>query len=193
MGLSYTAEDPAHEAQPLLSHQDHDRDYQHAEGSGSLPHSPARIPKTAITQDENLEEEFTTDGDHPLRGLTEAERLTLIDSLPWNRRPSTLWLRPFVLILALMIGIAMAAQDQQINSIICKDYLRGKGDPVIGDWDKKLCDGSEVQAFAAIITSHLTSIKNVFGTSFPFSFHITQPGETDNCSVFCHDLSCFNV
>lgn len=164
----YTAGDPANEAQPLLSDHDHDHDHQHAEGSESLPPSPARIPKSTLLQDENLEEESTTDGDHPLRGLTEAERLAIIDSLPWNRRPSTLWLSPFILTLALMVGIATAAQDQQINSIICKDYLRGKGDPVIGDWDKKVCDGAEVQAFAAIITSHLSSIKNVFGMSFLF-------------------------
>lgn len=159
----YTAGDPANEAQPLLSDHDHDHDHQHAEGRESLPPSPAWIPKSTLLQDENLEEESTTDGDHPLRGLTEAERLAIIDSLPWNRRPSTLWLSPFILTLALMVGIATAAQDQQINSIICKDYLRGKGDPVIGDWDKKVCDGAEVQAFAAIITSHLSSIKNVFG------------------------------
>ncbi|KAG0080461.1 hypothetical protein BGZ90_012242 [Linnemannia elongata] len=163
MSPMYTAGDPANEARPLLSDHDHDHDHQHADGSESLPPSPARIPKSTLLQDENLEEESTTDGYHPLRGLTEAERLAIIDSLPWNRRPSTFWLSPFILTLALMVGIATAAQDQQINSIICKDYLRGKGDPVIGDWDKKVCDGAEVQAFAAIITSHLSSIKNVFG------------------------------
>ncbi|KAF9326590.1 hypothetical protein BGZ91_001859 [Linnemannia elongata] len=162
MSPMYTAGDPANEARPLLSDHDHDHDHQHADGSESLPPSPARIPKSTLLQDENLEEESTTDGYHPLRGLTEAERLAIIDSLPWNRRPSTFWLSPFILTLALMVGIATAAQDQQINSIICKDYLRGKGDPVIGDWDKKVCDGAEVQAFAAIITSHLSSIKNVF-------------------------------
>ncbi|KAF9135118.1 hypothetical protein BGX30_011658 [Mortierella sp. GBA39] len=173
MGPSYTTRDPAHEAQPLLGDHNRDLDHQHAEGGGSLPPSPGRIPKTTLIQDENLEEEPTTDGGHPLRGLTEAERLALIDSLPWNRRPSTLWLGPFVLILALMIGIAMAAQDQQINSIICKDYLRGKGDPVIGDWDKQVCDGAEIQAFAAIITSHLSSIKNIFGI-FTVGYYTTQ-------------------
>ncbi|KAG9070200.1 hypothetical protein KI688_009532 [Linnemannia hyalina] len=173
MGRNYTTGDPVHEAQPLLSDHDRDLDHQHAEGSGSLPPSPPWIPKTTPLQDENLEEGPTTDGGHPLRGLTEAERLALIDSLPWNRRPSTLWLGPFVLTLALMIGIAMAAQDQQINSIICKDYLRGKGDPVIGDWDKQVCDGAEIQAFAAIITSHLSSIKNIFGI-FTIGYYTTQ-------------------
>ncbi|KAF9548996.1 hypothetical protein EC957_004988 [Mortierella hygrophila] len=173
MGPNYTAGDPVHEAQPLLSDHGRDHDHQHAEGSGSLPPSPAWIPKTTLLQDENLEEEPTTDGGYPLRGLTEAERLALIDSLPWNRRPSTLWLGPFVLTLALMIGIGMAAQDQQINSIICKDYLRGKGDPVIGDWDKQVCDSAEIQAFAAIITSHLSSIKNIFGV-FAIGYYTTQ-------------------
>lgn len=99
--------------------------------------------------------------------------MTLIDSLPWNRRPSTLWLQPFVLTLALMMGIAMAAQDQQVNTIICKGYLRDKGNPVLGDWDKNLCDGAEIQAFAAIVTSHLSSIKNIFGI-FTVGYYTTQ-------------------
>ncbi|KAF8943502.1 hypothetical protein BGZ47_005389 [Haplosporangium gracile] len=173
MGLSYAAGDLAQEAQPLLSDHDHDNDHQHAEGRGSLPPMPARIQKITSIQDENLEEESFTDGDQPQKGLSEAERLVLIDSLAWNHRPSILWLMPFVFILALMMGIAMAAQGQQIIFIICKDYFRGKGHSVIEDWDDAMCKNDKVQAFAAIVMSHLSSIKNIFGI-FTVGYYTSQ-------------------
>ncbi|KAG0285052.1 hypothetical protein BGZ96_010660, partial [Linnemannia gamsii] len=164
MGPSYTAGDLVQEAQPLLSDHDHDHDgdCQHAEGSGPLLPSLARIPKTTSIHEEYLEEESSADGDQPQRGLSEADRLAVLESLPWHRQPSTLWLMPFVFTLAMMLGIALAAQEQQIIAIICKDFLRNNGHPAIGGKDEDVCKHEKIQAFAAVITSHLSSIKNVF-------------------------------
>jgi hypothetical protein len=165
MGPRYTEGDLVQEAQPLLSDCNRDGDYQHAEGSESLLTSPARIPKTTSIHDEYVEEESSADGDQPQWGLSEADRLAVLESLPWYRQPSTLWLVPFVFTLALMMGIVLAALEQQIIAIICKEYLRNNGHPVTGGIDKDVCKHEKIQAFAAIITSHLSSIKNVFGMS----------------------------
>lgn len=171
MGSSYTAGNLVQESQPLLSEYGHDGDYQHVEGSGPMFSSPSRISKTTSIHDEHLEEESSVDGDQPQRGLSEADRLAVLESLSWYRQPSTLWLIPFVLTLAMMLGISLAAQEQQIIAIICKNYLRNNDLPVIGREEGDVCKHEKIQAFAAIITSHLSSIKNVFGIS---SFLLSQ-------------------
>ncbi|KAG0053334.1 hypothetical protein BGZ83_001299 [Gryganskiella cystojenkinii] len=94
-------------------------------------------------------------------GLTEQSRLRALSLLPWYRRPSIRWLIPFAAMLALIIGISSAPQDQMVIKIICKDYLRkqGEGGPIFDLQEK--CNTPEIQATAAIVTSHLRSVKYI--------------------------------
>ncbi|KAF9134908.1 hypothetical protein BGW39_005395 [Mortierella sp. 14UC] len=165
MGSNNNAGKPAQEAQPLLSDRDYGYDNQYAgsSSSGSFPSSPVRIPKTTSIQDEYLEEESSTIGDQPQRGMTEAERMTFLESLPWHRRPSINWLLPFVFLLALMMGIASAPQDQQLIIIVCRDFLRGKGrHPFIGDKEEaEVCKAPEIVAAAARVMGYLSALKSL--------------------------------
>ncbi|KAF9084192.1 hypothetical protein BGX23_010747 [Mortierella sp. AD031] len=175
MGSNRTAGEPAgQEAQPLLS----EYNYQHAEGSGSGSFSPssAQLPKTSPVYDKSLllEDELSgADGQSQQRVVvSEAERLALLESLPWYRRPSIIWLISVVFMLALMMGISAAPEEQQINIIICRDYLRGKGRPVIGGKDD-VCKTPEVQAVAALVTSRLSFVRSIAGI-FTVGFYTSQ-------------------
>ncbi|KAF9923531.1 hypothetical protein FBU30_006431 [Linnemannia zychae] len=75
--------------------------------------------------------------------------------------------------MALMMGIATAAQDQQVIDIICKDYLRGNDHPLIGDKNKNVCNSPEILAISAIIMSRLSAIKNIIGI-FTVGFYTSQ-------------------
>ncbi|KAF9908309.1 hypothetical protein EC991_009953 [Linnemannia zychae] len=54
----------------------------------------------------------------------EVSRLAALQALPWHKRPSIGWLLPFVFLLALVLGISQAPQEQLIIKIICKEYFR---------------------------------------------------------------------
>ncbi|KAF9904850.1 hypothetical protein EC991_002278 [Linnemannia zychae] len=180
MDESNTARKLAQEAQPLLNNCDLNLDNQYggSSNSDSRPSSAARISKTTSVQDEYLEEESTI-GDQPQRGMTEAERMALLESLPWHRRPSIMWLLPFVFLLALMMGMSSAPQDQQVIIIVCRDYLRGKDrHPLIGGHkgEAEVCKAPEIVAAAARIMGYLSALKSVTGNDLLSTFYMAVNG-----------------
>jgi len=94
------------------------------------PSSQPRKQPYAATPIHDLQEEGADGSTTP--PLDETARLAYIQAMPWYRRPSLTWLLPFVLLLALIMGIIQAPQEQLMIKIICKDHLRNNtGVPLV--------------------------------------------------------------
>lgn len=127
-----------------------------AGSSSSIPPSP----KQSITNEVLEDEEGAVSIGEQERILTEEARLKELALKPWYSRPTIRWLLPFVFLLAIMMGISSAPQEQMIIKIICKDYLqRRDGGPVIDVADS--CNTPAVQAMAAVVLSRLRSAKYI--------------------------------
>ncbi|KAI7824295.1 major facilitator superfamily domain-containing protein [Gamsiella multidivaricata] len=111
--------------------------------------------------------------------LDEASRLAPLQALPWYRRPSVAWLLPFILLLAVVMGISQAPQEQLIVRIICKEHFRDKdtlwlqdsithvsslnGTSSRDNYYDDPCNTSDVQAYAALVMSRVRSLKYITG------------------------------
>ncbi|KAF9979254.1 hypothetical protein BGZ73_002522 [Actinomortierella ambigua] len=117
----------------------------------------------------------------------EATRLAALKLIPWYRRPSILWLIPFILLIAIVLGIAASPAQQAILQIVCKEYYDQQeqaGHPhnistslghlnadqtfrfhVPGNstQDENPCDDPHVQALGAILLSKLRAVKSITG------------------------------
>ncbi|KAG0055886.1 hypothetical protein BGZ83_007175, partial [Gryganskiella cystojenkinii] len=63
--------------------------------------------------------------------LDEARRLAIIAAKPWYKRPSLTWLLPFVCLLAIVLGLSQAPQEQLMIKIICKEHLQDADIPAV--------------------------------------------------------------
>lgn len=126
----------------------------------SIPASPKRSIPIEILEEEDAGVEATPLGDDGEETVgTEERRLRTLELLPWYSRPSIRWLMPLAVMLALIIGISSAPQDQMVIKIICKDYLRRQGGPDIDVEDE--CVTPTIQAVAAVVVSRLRSVKHI--------------------------------
>ncbi|KAF9108843.1 hypothetical protein BGX27_008194 [Mortierella sp. AM989] len=127
-----------------------------------------------------ISEEHSVDHDQSRDLLDETARLEALKALPWYRRPSVTWLLPFVFLLAIVMGISQAPQDQLIIKIVCKEYLKDKNtssllqdttslaalnrtslhDSYYDDSDDT-CNTPAILAFAALTMSRIRSLKYV--------------------------------
>ncbi|GJJ72265.1 hypothetical protein EMPS_04622 [Entomortierella parvispora] len=108
------------ERQPLLqSSRSHDSN----DHSSSQPRKQPNTSYSVHDLEEEEEEEEGA-GAPTTPSLDESVRLAFIQALPWYKRPSLVWLLPFVFLLALILGVTQAPQDQMIIKIICKDHLQ---------------------------------------------------------------------
>ncbi|KAF9916624.1 hypothetical protein BX616_003301 [Lobosporangium transversale] len=139
---------------------------------------------TDVTQEHSLRAGHK-DGQH-IDELDEVTRLTTLQLLPWYKRPSIAWLLPFVFMIAIVMGVSQAAQDQLIVKIICKDYHKGSNIPgqssntiianTSGDfthksyYDDDSCSTTAIQALAALVMSRFRSLKYVTGI-FTIGYH----------------------
>ncbi|KAG0324202.1 hypothetical protein BGZ99_002082 [Dissophora globulifera] len=105
--------------------------------------------------------------------VSEAARLAALKALPWHSRPSIVWLLPFILLYALVIGISSAPQDQLIIRIICKAHLGSRGTPILDGVNDEDCNTPAVQALAAVVMSRLASLKSITAI-FTIGFYTTQ-------------------
>jgi hypothetical protein len=104
----------------------------------------------------------------------EHSRLAVIQALPWYKRPSIAWLLPFLFLVALVLGISQAPQEQLIIRIICKSHLKDKetrseGDTVLmmrallGDDPSDPCRSQDILALAAIVLGRVRALKYIAG------------------------------
>ncbi|KAG0252987.1 hypothetical protein BG011_006616 [Mortierella polycephala] len=101
----------------------------------------------------------------------EAARLAAIQALPWYRRPSIIWILPFVFLVAIVMGLSQAPQEQLIIKIICRDIIKDKDAPVAlsssilarngaGTHDDP-CNTAAIQATAALVLGRIRSLKYI--------------------------------
>jgi hypothetical protein len=91
---------------------------------------------------------------------SDESRLAYLQRLPWYRRPSVAWLLPLVLLLAIVMSLAVAPQEQMTLRIICKTYLLNHPGP-LDDHDE--CSSPRMQAYAAVVASRMRSLKAITG------------------------------
>ncbi|KAF9952205.1 hypothetical protein BGZ72_006449 [Mortierella alpina] len=153
----------ASERQPLLA-SSHDL---------SNPHStPKALPLAALPLQDDQVQEGDQDHDHGLAG-DEASRFAYIQSLPWHKRPSIVWLLPFIFLIAIVMGVSQVPQEQLIIKIICKEYFRDRGFPSLPSNSSSLlhlnggsddpCKAAPIQALAAVVLGRYRSLKSVTG------------------------------
>ncbi|KAG0227421.1 hypothetical protein BGW41_003824 [Actinomortierella wolfii] len=108
----------------------------------------------------------------------EATRLAALKLIPWYKRPSILWLIPFIFVVSLVIGVSSAPSEQAIIQIVCKEHFGQKRQPLhdfVVTADQTIlangtdgsgspedpCKSAEVQAVGAILFSQLRALKNI--------------------------------
>ncbi len=148
----------ASERQPLLA-TSHDL---------SDPNSTSKLlPMAALPlQDEDQDQDHEHAGD-------EAHRLAYIQSLPWYKRPSIVWLLPFIFLIAIVMGVSQVPQEQLIIKIICKEYFKDREFPSLPSNSSSLltlnggnddpCKAAPIQALAAVVLGRYRSLKSVTG------------------------------
>ncbi|KAF9180053.1 hypothetical protein BGZ51_006460 [Haplosporangium sp. Z 767] len=103
--------------------------------------------------------------------LDEAARLAAIQALPWYRRPSIIWVLPFIFLVAIVMGLSQAPQEQLIIKIICRDIIKDKDAPAAPSslilaqngtsTHDDLCNTAAVQATAALVLGRIRSLKYI--------------------------------
>ncbi|KAG0271140.1 hypothetical protein BGZ95_001101 [Linnemannia exigua] len=83
-----------------------------------------RIPRTQDNEQQQHETTIKPNDDDDIPQQDEASRLAALQALPWYKRPSIAWLLPFVFLLALVLGLSKAPQEQLIVKIMCNEYYR---------------------------------------------------------------------
>ncbi|KAF9929958.1 hypothetical protein FBU30_001048 [Linnemannia zychae] len=107
----------------------------------------------------------------------ESSRLAALQALPWYKRPGIGWLIPFVFVIAMVLGLSAAPQEQLTIKIICKEYFRDRGTRSDGETmmpllslgstissspeEKDPCKTEAVTALAALVLGHVRALKYV--------------------------------
>lgn len=151
---------------------------QYTETSERQPLIDARDRYTRIPRNEDEENGLAVVNKHNTpsqeHGQDETNRLATIQALPWYKRPSIAWLLPFVFLVALVLGISQAPQEQLIIGIICKSHFEqrdnhSEGDAMammkaLGGGPTDPCRAQEVQALAAVVLGRVRALKYISGT-----------------------------
>ncbi|KAI9235111.1 MAG: major facilitator superfamily domain-containing protein [Podila humilis] len=89
---------------------------------GTLPHYPS---DTAIIEEEDsplLPKTSTSPSQPPTEDPT-VLYVKILDTLPWHKRPSTLWLVPFFVLLAVSGGMLSSSTGQYHASLLCRQFF----------------------------------------------------------------------
>ncbi|KAG0028996.1 hypothetical protein BGZ81_004222 [Podila clonocystis] len=94
----------------------------------------------------------------------EARWLAHLQNLPWNRRPSVVWMMPMLLILSTALGVLGSPKEQLAIRIICKDFYSNLP-PMTQLMEAALeddkCQKPAVLAAAALLHSRVGAIKGI--------------------------------